>query len=514
MVSHSPANIKVEGETPPSASLNAEDVEKGPDEKQHSPPENASLEDDTPDPDLVGWDGDDDPEKPHNWSGKKKWQTAGLIAAMTFLTPLASSMFAPGVEGVLIEFHSTSITLGSFVVSIYVLGYCIGPLFVAPLSEMYGRAPVYHVSNVLYVIFTIACAVSSSLPMLIVFRFFAGAVGSTPISIGGGSFADLFRVEERGAAISIWAMGPLLGPVVGPVAGGFLAEAAGWRWIFWLITIAAGILTVVMFVFLRETYEIALLNQKAKRLRQETGNPNLRSALDLGLTPRELFKRSIFRPTKLLIFSPIVLALSIYLAFMYGLLYLLFTTITGVFTRTYGFSQGLAGLSFLGLGVGMMIGLVMFGLASDRILKRLSAANDGVTKPEYRLPPMIPAALLVPFGFFIYGWTTKYAIEWIVPIIGTSLVGVGLLGIMMPVSTYLIDAFTIHAASALAANTVLRSLVGALLPLAGPSMYEALGLGWGNSLLGFLALAMVPIPVLFWKYGERIRLSKRFNVVF
>jgi predicted MFS family arabinose efflux permease len=134
---------------------------------------------------------------------------------------------------------------------------------------------------------------------------------------------------------------------------------------------------------------------------------------------------------KMLLLSPIVLALSTYMAFVYGLLYLLFTTITGVFTRTYGFSQGLAGLSFLGLGVGMMIGLVMFGLASDRILKRLSAANDGVTKPEYRLPPMIPAALLVPFGFFIYGWTTKYAVQWIVPIIGTSLVGVGLLGIMV-----------------------------------------------------------------------------------
>jgi MFS family permease len=185
-----------------------------------------------------------------------------------------------------------------------------------------------------------------------------------------------------------------------------------------------------MFFFLRETYEITLLNQKAARLRKETGNPNLRSALDLGLTTRALFKKSIVRPMKMLLFSPIVLALSTYMAFVYGLLYLLFTTITGVFTTTYGFSQGLSGLSFLGLGIGMLIGLTMFGVASDRILKHLTAKN-GVTKPEYRLPPMIPAALLVPFGFFIYGWTTKYAVQWIVPIIGTVLVGVGLLGIMV-----------------------------------------------------------------------------------
>ena len=182
-----------------------------------------------------------------------------------------------------------------------------------------------------------------------------------------------------------------------------------------------------MFLFLQETYEIALLNQKAKRLRKETGNPNLRSALDLGLTPRELFKKSIFRPMKMLFFSPIVFTLSTYMAFIYGLLYLVFTTITGVFLETYHFSQGVSGLAYLGLGIGMMIGLVMVGVASDRILKKLTAAN-GVTKPEYRLPPMIPAALLVPFGFFIYGWTTYYGVQWIVPIIGTVLIGMGLIG--------------------------------------------------------------------------------------
>jgi multidrug resistance protein len=150
-------------------------------------------------------------------------------------------MFAPGVEDVMIEFKSTSQILASFVVSIYVLGYCVGPLIVAPLSEIYGRVPVYHVSNVLFVVFTIACAVSSSLSMLTVFRFFAGVMGSTPLSIGGGSFGDMFKVEERGAAIAIWSMGPLLGPVIGPVAGGFLAQRAGWRWVFWVITIAASL---------------------------------------------------------------------------------------------------------------------------------------------------------------------------------------------------------------------------------------------------------------------------------
>jgi len=470
------------------------------------PPEKES------DPNIVDWDGPDDQENPQNWPGKKKWTTGGLLAAVTFVTPLASSMFAPGVEDVLKEFHSTSTLLASFCVSVYILGYAIGPLAVAPLSEIYGRLPIYNISNVFFVIFTIACAVSSNLSMLIVFRFFAGMAGSTPITIGGGTFGDLFTVEERGSAMAVWAMGPLLGPVVGPVAGGFIAESIGWRWTFGIIAIMAGMLSVAMFVFGKETYSVKILEKKAARLREETGNPNLRSALTASGTPKELFLKAIVRPMKMLILSPIVLLLSLYMAFVYGLLYLLFTTITAVFQGRYGFSQGLAGVAFLGLGVGMMLGLVAFGLVSDKLVKKLSV--NGVTKPEYRLPPMIPGGIIIPAGFFLYGWTTYYKVHWMAPIIGTALVGVGLMGIFMATSNYLIDAFTIYAASALAASTVLRSLFGCFLPLVGPPLYEHLGLGWGNSTLGFIAVAMIPIPILFWKFGEKLRTSPRLKVEF
>jgi multidrug resistance protein len=147
-------------------------------------------------------------------------------------------MFAPGVPEVLRDFRSTNHTLGSFVVSVYVLGYAIGPMVVAPCSEAYGRLPVYHVANVLFIIFTVACAVSSNLNMLIGFRFLEGMAGSAPITIGGGTIADLFIQEQRGGALAIWSMGPLIGPVVGPIAGGFLSKAKGWRWVFWVITMA------------------------------------------------------------------------------------------------------------------------------------------------------------------------------------------------------------------------------------------------------------------------------------
>lgn len=168
-------------------------------------------------------------------------------------------MFAPGVADVMREFHSSSSLLGSFVVSVYVLGYMVGPFLIGPLSELYGRVPLYHSCNIFFLIFTIACAVAQSLPQLIVFRFLAGVAGVCPLTIGSGTAADMIAKEKRAGVMAIWAMGPILGiyffsalvigtpltfpligPVAGPVAGGFLAEAEGWRWVFWVIAITVG----------------------------------------------------------------------------------------------------------------------------------------------------------------------------------------------------------------------------------------------------------------------------------
>jgi predicted MFS family arabinose efflux permease len=195
---------------------------------------------------------------------------------------------------------------------------------------------------------------------------------------------------------------------------------------------------------------------------------------------------------------------------MYGYLYLLFTTFPMVFKQQYNFSTGTIGLTYLGMGVGSLIGLAAAGYASDRLLKKL--AGEGGFKPEYRLPPLIPSCYFIPVGLFWYGWAAEKHAHWIVPILGTVFIGFGVNVLMMCVATYFIDAHPSYEASAIAACTAVRSLIGALVPLAGGSMYKALGLGWGNSLLGFLALAMAPLPLVFWKYGERIRTSKRFQI--
>lgn len=224
-----------------------------------------------------------------------------------------------------------------------------------------------------------------------------------------------------------------------------------------------------------------------------------------------MFESAIVRPTKLFLGSPIVNLLSVYMSICYSYLYLLFTTFTGVFEHQYHFSTSEAGLAYLGLSVGFVIGQISVGFFSDRYLK-FSKSCEGETKPEHRLPPLVAGAILVPAGLFWYGWSASYDIHWMVPISGTILIGVGTLFAFLPIQMYLIDAFGIYAVSAIATNAFLRSLVGAFLPLAGPKLFEDLGLGWGNSLLAFIALVFSPLPFILIRFGEQIRKNPRFQL--
>jgi multidrug resistance protein len=441
-------------------------------------------------------------------------------------------MLAPGIELVMEDFNTKSTTFATFAVSIFVLGFACGPLFLAPLSELYGRVIIYNVTNVLFLGFTIMCAISQNESMLLAARFLSGFAGVATITIGSGTIADIMPREKRGKAVSIWSVGTILGPMVGPIIGGYVAQVAGWRWMFWAISMAVGfqenhlkektslanhdkigVVTIFTFIVLRETYPIVLLERKAARLRKKTGNPNYRSKLASDLTPAELFKHSIIRPLKLLTCYPIVTAMCTYVAVLYGSLYLLFATYSFVFREAYGFSTSDTGLVFLAGGMGTLLGLFYVGNFSDKTLKKRAAAGKILT-PEDRLPLHIvmPGSLTFPIGLFIYGWTAERHVHWVVPQIGTAVTGFGSILMFIGIQTYLIDAFEEYAASVVGANAVLRGTAGALIPLVGLNMYDTLGWGWGNSLLGFLALALAPIPWLFGLYGAKIRSLRHSKV--
>ncbi|PWO30624.1 AraJ, Arabinose efflux permease [Pyrenophora tritici-repentis] len=466
---------------------------------------------------LVGWDSQDDPANPRNFTTKMKITLLALVSAITFVSPLASSIFAPGIPFVNSDFHNTSQLLGSFAVSVYVLGFALGPLFLSPLSEIYGRYIILNCANVFFCAFTLGCALAPNLGGLIGMRFLAGVGGSACLTIGTGVIADMFIAQQRGKAVSIYSLGILFGPILGPICGGFIAQRAGWRWDMWVVLIVGVLLTIALFIFNRETYHPVILSRKTQRLRKELNRPELQNIMTYNkdaaaLSPLQVLQNGITRPLKMLAFSPIVLLCSLYVSFLFGLLFLLFTTITSVFIKTYGWAPEMTGLAYLGIGLGNFMGIAVVAKTSDATIIRLAKKNNGVYEPEMRLPMCVFFGLLIPISFFWYGWTSYYHVHWIVPIISLMPFGFGMMGIFAPLQTYMIDCFPQYAASAIAGMTALRCLFGAMLPLAGPKMYESMGLNWGNSMLGFLGVAFIPVPALLFKYGKVIR--ERYPIKF
>lgn len=178
-----------------------------------------------------------------------------------------------------------------------------------------------------------------------------------------------------------------------------------------------------MILFLKETYAMTLLERKARRLRKETGNQKLRSKLSSGLSQKGVIKLAIVRPTKMLIFSPVTLVMAVYIAIMYGQLYCLFSAMSYVFETAYGHSAGQIGLTFLGPGIGSMIGVFIAGIASDRVAIQMSKRKGGQMIPRYRLPMCFLGGIFAPIGLFWFGWAADQREHWVIPLIGTALFG-------------------------------------------------------------------------------------------
>lgn len=350
---------------------------------------------------------------------------------------------------------------------------------------------------------------------LIICRFLAGTGGSACLTIGGGVISDSFSVERRGLANAVFTIGPIFGPVLGPILGGFISQRTNWRWVFWVLLIACSVATAITAAAYRETSHSVLLRRKTQELRKATGREDLISYYDnhsnfRAISEWKTLAQAIQRPVRFLFKSPVIPLLAIYMSFVFGLLYLLLTTVTNVFRETNGWDLELCGLANLGLGLGFTIGLITVAKTSDKTIIKLTERNKGIYKAEMRLFTCIVFAFFIPISFFWYGWATEKRSHWIVQILGLAPFGFGIMGIFAPIQTYFIDIGGPYAASVLAALTTTRCTVGAFLPLAGPSMYASLGLGWGNSLLGFIAFGLLPAPMLIYAFGGNLR--ERFPI--
>ncbi|KAL1986734.1 hypothetical protein VTN96DRAFT_5599 [Rasamsonia emersonii] len=461
------------------------------------------------DPYVITWI-PNDPRNPMLFSPVKKWMLTALVSVSTLAVAFVSSAYSGGAAQVMEQFHvgSEVATLG---VSLFVLGFAIGPLIWAPLSEVFGRQILFVVTYGCLTAFNAGAAGSQNIQTLLILRFFAGAFGSSPLTNAGGAIADMFDPSHRGLAMTLFAAAPFLGPTLGPVIGGFLGMNEGWKWVEGFLAIFSGALWLVGAALLPETYAPVLLRKRAERLAKMTGKV-YRSKLDAD-RPRsslkEMFGAALLRPWILLFREPIVLILSIYMAIIYGTLYMLFPAFPIVFQEVRGWNQGIGGLAFLGVTVGMMFA-VAAALWDNKRYIRVVQKHQGFAPPESRLPLCLVGGLALPVSLFWFAWTNYPSIHWIVSIIATVPFGFGVVTVFLTVVNYLVDSYTIFAASVLAANAVLRSLFGMAFPLFTTYMYHNLGIHWASTIPAFLALACTPFPFLFYKYGSAIRLKCKF----
>lgn len=458
------------------------------------------------DPFVVTWI-PDDPRNPQNYSLVKKWTLTMVVAIATLAVALISSAYTGGTQEIAMEFGAKPIviTLG---VSLFVLGFAIGPLVWAPMSELFGRQLLFIGTYAALTAFNAGAAGAQNMWTLLILRFFAGSFGSSPLTNAGGVIADMFPASQRGLAMALFAAAPFLGPVLGPIIGGFLGMAHGWRWVEGFLAIFSGAVWIIGSMLMPETYPPVLLRKRALALSKRSGKV-YRSQADVEhgeVSAREAFVTSLQRPWILLFREPIVLLLSIYMAVVYGTLYMLFAAFPIVYQQNRGWNEGVGGLSFLGVLVGM-VAAVTYTVIDNRRYVRVSQRHGGFAPPESRLPGTMVGGIAIPIGLFWFSWTNYPSIHFMASIAAGVPFGFGMVLVFLGVMNYLIDAYTIYAASVLAANSVLRSLFGFAFPLFTKDMYDSLGIHWASSVPAFLSVACVPFPFLFYKYGPRIRMK-------
>ncbi|EHK46866.1 uncharacterized protein TrAtP1_010536 [Trichoderma atroviride] len=447
-----------------------------------------------------------DPDNAMNFSPAKKWFIIFIVTLSVFAVTLTSSAYSGSANEILKQFHCSS-ELFALGISLYVLGFAIGPALWAPLSELYGRKILFITTHICMVAFVAGSAGANSMATLLVFRFLTGMFGASPLTNSGGVIADMFPASQRGLAMIFFCTAPFMGPVLGPIIGGFISMNVGWRWVQGVCSIFIGAVWIAGSIFVPETYAPVILQKRAEKLSKETGNTHTTAFQQRNstLAPSEIFRKALMRPWILLFREPIVLIAATYLAILYGTIYMFMPALPIVYQRGRGWNEGVGGLAFLGLVCGMLVGIV-YAIFDDNRYKRLGKAAT----PESRLPPAAVGSVALPIGLFAFAWTNSPSIHWSASIILSAPFGFGCVLVFLSCLNYLIDSYTIYAASVLGASAMLRAFFGTAFPLFTDQMYDGIGIHWASTIPAFLTLICLPFPFVMLKYGEMIRLKCKY----
>ncbi|GAA6035825.1 hypothetical protein NBRC10512_007306 [Rhodotorula toruloides] len=446
-----------------------------------------------------------DPANPLNWSRRRKWVVSSVGSFFCTLVSLSVSGYSIAEVSVEEELD-TSKTLSLLGLTTFTLAFAIAPLILAPLSEVYGRSFIYFASAVVFALFFIPQALAKNIETVLIARFISGCAGSTAVSIAGGTLADVWRGADRGAPMAFFTLAAVAGPGLGPVLFGYLAQLKGFPYLSWVLFAMSSVFALSLPFILDETRASVLLSRKAARLRKETGDERYQSKDDFERgSIRELMKTSLGRPVQMLMREPVLIAITAWISFTWGVLYLFLVSIPTVYKGVFGFNTGQAGLVYMGQFVGGSLGMVF-----DRYCERFYQRNVAKRGPEARLYSAFGGGIFLPVGAFIFCFTSYPQCHWMGSVIGVVILYAGVYLSYLAAYSYLAEAYTLYAASALSAMSFARNVIAAVFPLFTPAMYDRLGVQGATGLTAGLDTLLSVTPFVLFAFGGRLRLRSPF----
>ncbi|KAI7548352.1 hypothetical protein KC331_g4464 [Hortaea werneckii] len=452
----------------------------------------------TQDPDA-DFDPDGDQDDPRQWPMAYRWGLVSLLALMAFTVTFTCISVVPVAGPIIADLspdHTASKSASVLLVTIWELGEAAGPLFIAPLSEVYGRYPVFNAANTLFILGVLLAALSQ-----------------TP----GIVIGDIFPPESRGSAVSLVMLAPLIGGAVGPAIAGAIAQSSGWRQIM-CMSLALAIFCEILFLTLfRETYKPVILQRRrniSKRHADERLETTPASESEKE-TEAHALRTAIVRPIKVFTSSFVLQILSLYGAVVFSLFYIMSTTLPEILREHYHLSPTLVGSSLISFSIGSLLGVIACDVLIDRIYRHLQASSssnpDNPPKPENKLPLVLASIPLLPLSILLYGYTVQAHLPASLLLLAVILMGFSLLTTVVPLMAYVVDAFATYSASATTSVLILRCLMGTFLPLATGPLTDSLGYLGGFGVIAAVCVVLAPVPGLVFWFGEGWRRGCEFT---
>ncbi|KZF22449.1 MFS general substrate transporter [Xylona heveae TC161] len=449
-----------------------------------------------------------DKQNPFNWSKGRKMFLTLLLCCMTLFVGLATTAYSSGTNSMVKDLH-TSTELGQMGLFTFNMTCAVAPLFLAPFCELIGRKIVYIGAYGCFVLCFIGLALGKNIATILVMRTLLGLFGSVGTILVGGTFSDLYVPDERATSMAAFSYVAILGTVAAPIYAGFIDETIGWRWIEGIQGLSNIPLFAIIFFALRETRGGVTLHKRAKAVRLLTGDERYKAKMDLEVRNiKELLHASSVKALHMLITEPVVFAYGMWIAFAWAVTFIFLSVIPITFSEKKGWNEGVAGLPYIALVIGVTIA---FGLnfLQIRKYKQIMAQRNGIILPESRLYGAMWGSFMLPIGLFIYSFTQYGYLSWVGPTIALAPIAIGIFFIFESCYSYTSDCYGESSSSAIAGQGLLRNTLGAVSPLFASQFFHNVGSQYAGLILALIGTLLAFIPFILFKWGPLLRAKSK-----